>query len=99
MKFGKILCCASFLCVGTTVLPAQESNEVQQLKRMMLEMKEDFQRERNEDRQTIRVLTEKVNELIAGKQAQTTNAGPPTATSVSNEAEKKKLEEQLAREL
>jgi hypothetical protein len=93
MKIGRILFCTSLLYAGTTILPAQETN-VQQL----IEIVQELKRGRDEDRQMIRSLTEKVNELMAEKQARTTNAAPPPAVT-SSEAEKKKLEEQLAREL
>jgi hypothetical protein len=86
MKFGKLFFCTTILCAGTNILPAQETNDVQQLKQMMQQMQENFEKERGEDRQEIKALTEKVNQLLAEKQAQTavTAAPPPTVVAPTN---------------
>ncbi|HWC58542.1 MAG TPA: hypothetical protein VHC44_02530 [Verrucomicrobiae bacterium] len=73
------------LCLGFVVpmVPAQETNEVEQLRRQMLEMQENFQKQRDEDRQVIKSLSEKVDQLLQEKQAQAavTSAPPVTATA------------------
>ena len=87
------------LCLGVAIptVPAQETNEVEQLKRQMQQMQENFEKERTEDRQSIKSLSEKVDELLKEKQAQSAvTSAPPSAI---DSAEKKKLEAQLATEL
>ncbi len=65
-------------------LQAQATNEVEQLKKQLQQLQENFERVQREQRQQIEALTRKLEELT--KQQAT-------------EAEKKKLEEQLAAEL
>ena len=89
----------ALLCLGI-VMPmvhAQDTNEVEQLKRQMQQMQENFEKERTEDRQLIQSLSKKVDELVGEKQAQTA-AVPAPATTVSD-SEKAKLEAQLAAQL
>jgi hypothetical protein len=99
------------LCLGVAVpmVRAQETNEVEQLKRQMQQMQENFEKARNEDRQLIQSLSEKVDELLRDKQGQAaatnaplaagTNAVAAGGTNAAAEAEKEKLTAQLAAEL
>jgi len=90
------------LCVGLVapIAPAQETNDVQQFRQMMQQMQENFEKERSEDRQVIQSLSEKVEELLREKQARTTvTSAPPATVTTSTDAEKKKLEAELAAEL
>lgn len=96
-KFLVVLC----LGVAVPMLPAQETNEVEQLKRQMQQMEENFEKARSEDRQLIQSLSQKVDELL--KEKQTTVAVPAPAATATNTAaadsEKVKLEAQLAEQL
>jgi hypothetical protein len=90
------------LCVGLIVpiAQAQETNGVEQLKQMMQQMQDNFEKERSEDRQVIKSLSEKVEELLREKQARTAvTSAPPATVTASADAEKKKLEAELAAEL
>jgi hypothetical protein len=91
------------LCIVLTVpiAQAQETNELQQFKRMMQQMQENFEKERSEDRQVIKSLSEKVEELLREKQAriETTTSAPPTTAISPADAEKKKLEQELAAQM
>jgi len=78
----------ALLCLGLVVpmVSAQETNEVEQLKRQMLEMQQNFEREHNEDRQLIRSLSDKVDELLkvaappaVNASTQTNGTSPATA--------------------
>jgi len=71
----------SALVLGTRVLQAQETNEVEQLKRQLRQMQENFDRVQREQKQQIEALTQKLDAL---------------AKQQATEAEKKKLEQELA---
>src|SRR5215470_4957200 len=75
---------ALMVFVSGNSLFAQDTNEINQLKQQLREMRENFERVQNEQRQQIESLTKKLEELTREK---------------ANEAEKKKLAEQLAAEL
>lgn len=79
-----ILACV-VLCVACFVAPAQETNEVQQLREELRKVREDFERVTREQRQQIDALSRKLETL----------SGQPQAADV----EKKKLEQELAAEL
>src|SRR4051812_29722732 len=89
----------ALLCLGLVVpmVSAQETNEVEQLKRQMLEMQQNFEKERNEDRQLIRSLSEKVDALLKVAAPQATMAR--LQTNAAEDAEKAKLAAELAGEL
>src|SRR5882762_5120979 len=72
------------LWLSAMIAHAQETNEVQQLKRQLQQMQENFERVQREQRLQIEALTKKLDDL-----------GKPQ----NNEAEKKKLEQELAAEL
>jgi hypothetical protein len=72
------------LTAGATNLRAQEPNQVEQLQQQLRQMQENFERVQREQNAQITALTEKLNALSKQHAA---------------EADKKKLEEQLAGEL
>jgi len=74
----------SALVLGTSVLQAQETNEVEQLKRQLRQMQENFDRAQREQKQQIEALTQKLDALARQQAAET---------------EKKKLEQELAASL
>jgi len=84
MKLKNLLGVSSALCLCLNTAQAQETNEVEQLKQQLRQMQENFDRVQREQAVQISALTEKLNSL---------------ASQQSAEAEKKKLEAQLAGEL
>src|ERR1043165_6720828 len=84
MKPKDLLGWSSALCLAALAAQAQPANEVEQLKRQLQQMQENFEKVQREQRQQIDALTKKLEELSKQQTA---------------EAEKKKLEEQLAAEL
>jgi len=92
----------ALLCLGLVVpmVSAQETDEVEQLKRQMLEMQQNFEKERNEDRQLIQSLSQKVDELLKAGAPQAAGTTPQTnAATAAADAEKAKLAAELAGEL
>ncbi len=98
MKVLKLIPLA--LCLGVASLPAQNANEVEQLKKQMLEMQQNFEKVQREQRQQIEALTRRIDELIKSPPASTAaTSTPSTAPASEKTEEQKKLEEQLAAEL
>jgi hypothetical protein len=91
----------ALLCLGLVVpmVSAQETNEVEQLKRQMLEMQQNFEKEHNDDRQLIKSLSEKVDQLLREKTAVPQATVSVTQTNVAEDVEKTKLAAELAGEL
>src|SRR6185312_5726304 len=89
----------ALLCLGLVVpmVSAQETNDVEQLKRQMLEMQQNYEKEHNEERQLIKSLSEKVDALLKGAPPQATVS--VTQTNAAADAEKAKLAAELAGEL
>ncbi len=75
---------AAMLCGSGLMLQAQTTNEVEQLKRQLQQLQENFERVQREQRLQIEALTQKLDDLTKQQTA---------------EAEKKKLEQELASEL
>src|SRR6184192_1648712 len=80
----KRIALVSAMVWGANALPAQETNQIDTLKRQLQQMQENFERAQREQRQQIEALTKKLDELTKQQSA---------------EAEKKKLEQDLAAEL
>src|SRR5882724_6080444 len=90
----------ALLCLGLVVpiVSAQETNEVEKLKQQLQQVQDKLEKERNEDRQLIQALSQKVNDLLKQTQAATTSA-PSAVATAPTDAEKAKLEAELAGEL
>ena len=84
MKLRKIAGCCSALCLGAFAAQAQQTNDLEQLKRQLQQMQENFEKMQREQREQIDSLTKKLEEMSKQQAA---------------EAEKKKLEQELAAEL
>src|SRR5215471_3351223 len=84
MKLRSIAGCCSALCLSAFAAQAQQTNELEQLKRQLQQMQENFEKVQREQREQIESLTKKLEELTKQQAA---------------EAEKKKLEQELAAEL
>jgi hypothetical protein len=84
MRFRELMVCSSALCLGAMALQAQETNDVEQLKRQLQQLQENFDRVQREHKQQMDALTQKLDELAKRQAA---------------EAEKKKLEQELAAQL
>ena len=91
----------ALLCLGLVVpmVSAQETNEVEQLKRQMLEMQQNFEKERSEDRQLIKSLSDKIDDLLKEKVATPPATVSAVQTNAAEDAEKAKLAAELAGEL
>jgi hypothetical protein len=74
----------SALALGVPPLQAQQTNEIEQLKKQLQQMQENFEKVQREQRQQIEALTKKLDELTKQQ---------------TSETEKKKLEQELAAEL
>ena len=74
----------SALVLGASALQAQETNQIDLLKRQLQQMQDNFERVQREQRQQIESLTKKLDDLTKQQSA---------------EAEKKKMEQELAVEL
>src|SRR6266568_2450172 len=84
MKLRKFAGWASVLWLSALAVQAQQTNELEQLKRQLQQMQENFDKVQREQRQQIDSLTKKLDDLTKEQAA---------------EAEKKKLEQELATEL
>src|ERR1043166_719351 len=80
----KKIALVSAIMLAASALPAQETNQIDALKRQLQQMQETFDRVQREQRQQIEALTKKLDDLTKQQSA---------------EAEKKKLEQELAAEL
>src|SRR6266853_4292752 len=84
MNLSKLAGWSSALCLSALAAQAQQTNELEQLKRQIQQMQENFEKVQREQRQQIYALTKKLDDLTKQQTA---------------EAEKKKLEQELATEL
>ena len=99
MKFYKLAGSVSILCLSASLLQAQETNEVELLKRQLKEATDNFDKVMKEQRQIIDSLNHR---LDAVQQQLATGTNQPVATPAKDEtkrAEKAKLEADLAKEL
>src|SRR5476649_1846036 len=82
MKLKKILGWSSALCLCATIVQAQETNEVEQLKRQMQQLQESFAKQQAGQQKQIEALTKKLDALTT--QQQTARSGgnqPPSAVT------------------
>jgi hypothetical protein len=109
MKFVKVIGWSSALCLSATLLQAQETNEVEVLRRQLKEATENFDRVVREQRQIIDALSKRLDsmqqQLSAGTNAQqqpliattpqtgTTNEAPAAFSAEEGEALKKQVDE------
>ncbi len=84
MKLIRILRWSSAFCLSAIIVQAQETNQIEQLKKQLQEVQENFEKVQRQQREQIEALTKQLNELIQQQKAAT---------------EQKKLEQQLAGEL
>src|SRR4051812_4654771 len=74
----------SAFCAGPMTLAVQETNDVEQLKRQLQEMRDSFEKTRQAQQQQLDALTQKLEAV---------------SRQLAGDAEKKKLEQQLTAEL
>lgn len=84
LKMVGLIVLASALAANMNPLRAQETNEVEQLKRQLQLMEEKFEKRETEDRQEIEALKKQV-ELLSQKQVVITNA--PLTETTTNRSE------------
>lgn len=75
MKISKMIGLSSALCLSITMLQAQETNEIQQLKTQLQQMQENFERVQREQKQQIDTLMRQIENLQKGQ------ASKPSAVS------------------
>ena len=75
------------------MLQAQETNEVEQLKKQLRELQQNFEQTVRQQQQQIEALTKKLDQLAPSP------SSPPTNVATAKTPEQQKLEEQLAAEL
>ena len=63
MKLRNILAWSPFLCLTATLLHAQATNEIEQLKKQLHDMQENFERVQRQQREQIDSLTKKLDDL------------------------------------
>src|SRR2546429_9702983 len=63
MKFGKVLGLSSALCLAALPLAAQETNNVEQLKKQLEELKENLQKIQQQQREQIEALQKQIDAL------------------------------------
>src|SRR5688500_12308640 len=93
MKFSKIVGWSSALCLSVTMLQAQETSEVDQLKKQLQQMQQSFEKVQREQQQQIEALNKRLEEFTRAQ------AKPVPETFTAKSAEQLKLEKELAAEL
>src|SRR2546421_3959710 len=78
MKLRKVLGLSSMLCFGALPLAAQETNNVDQLKKQLQELKENLQKIQQQQREQIEALQKQIEAL---QKAAGTNQPPATAVT------------------
>ena len=63
MKIARVFGLSSALCLAATPLPAQETNQVEQLKKQLQELKSNFQKAQQRQRQQIEALQKQLEAL------------------------------------
>ena len=77
MKLGKVLGLSAALCLGALPLAAQETNNVEQLKKQLQELKENLQKIQQQQREQIEALQKQIESL---QKSAATNQSPVPAT-------------------
>src|SRR2546421_312887 len=77
MKLGKVLRLSSVLCFGAMPLAAQETKNVDKLKKQLQELKESLQKIQQQQREQIEALQKQIKSL---QKSATTNQSPVPAT-------------------
>lgn len=85
---------SSALCLSAMMLQAEETNEVEQLKKQLQQLQENFEKTIKQQQQQIETLTKKLDEL-----SRSPAIAPQTNPPAQKTEEQKKLEEELAAEL
>src|SRR5690242_20435626 len=85
------------ICLSAMAVNAQDTNHVEQLKKTLQNMQENFEKVQHEQHQQIEALTKKLDELTRTPAV----SSPPGETKAPEQksAEQKKLEQELAAEL
>ena len=80
MKLEKVFGLSSVLCLSAMPLAAQETNNVEQLKKQLQELRESFQKIQQQQREQIEALQKQLDALLK-QQAGATSAPPAAATA------------------
>jgi len=85
MKLGKVLGLSAALCLGALPLAAQETNNVEQLKKQLQELQQKFQKQQAEQRQQIEALQKQLEALLL-QQHKPEQAAATNQSSATNPA-------------
>jgi hypothetical protein len=99
MKFGKIVGISSALCLGAISLPAQNAEQVEQLKKQLQQMQDNFEKQQRQQQQQIEALKQQVETLKSSVDQEKTkrlldkplspDTTPPVASQKIQELEKR----------
>jgi len=87
MKLRTILSVSSALCLGAVALPAQETDQLQQLQRQLRQLQETFEKTIQQQRQQIEALQKQIDALqprAPGAAPAATPPAPPTAVPAAS---------------
>jgi len=82
MKLEKVLGLSSVLCLSAMPLAAQETNNVEQLKKQLQELQQKFQQQQEQQRQQIEALQKQLDAFLKQQAAAGTTSAPPAAATV-----------------
>src|SRR5882724_1355786 len=81
MKLEKVLGLSSVLCLSAMPLAAQETNNVEQLKKQLQELQQKFQQQQEQQRQQIEALQKQLDAFLKQQAAAGTTSAPPAAAA------------------
>src|SRR6266487_4166111 len=81
MKLEKVFGLSSVLCLSTMALPAQETNQVEQLRKQLQQLKENYEKSQQQQREEIDALKKQIDAL--GQKQTTAPAGESKGWSPS----------------
>ena len=80
MRFQEVLGLSSALCLGALALQAQETNQVEQLKKQLEQMQEKFEREQQQQREQLEALRKQIELLQQQRETPAAGKQPPETT-------------------
>src|SRR2546422_1887871 len=81
MKLEKVFGLSSVLCLSAMPLAAQETNNVEQLKKQLQELQQKFQQQQEQQRQQIEALQKQLDAFLKQQAAAGTTSAPPAAAT------------------
>src|SRR6266446_10073815 len=81
MKLEKVFGLSSVFCLSAMPLAAQETNNVEQLKKQLQELQQKFQQQQEQQRQQIEALQKQLDAFLKQQAAAGTTSPPPAAAT------------------